>query len=351
MMKNKAYLSTDGEKEKQRWEGIKSVITEPLPEMGVTPRTAIWKKNKAALWYYEAPEKKYNTPLFLVYSLVNKPFILDLAPGMSMIEAFINEGFDVYLLDFGIPGYEDKDITIDDYVFDYIQKSVQKALRHSGVNEITVIGYCLGGTLAAIYTAVAEEPIKNLILSVAPIDLTDSPVFDKWVEQLREGTLTFNEILDVYGVIPACFIEAGMRMASYPVNISHYASLIQRADDKDYVDKWRRFNHWTKNHIPFSGAALKQLITDLGKENKLIQGNLFLRQKPASLSNITSNLLVVSTAFDPLVPKELSVSAIDAVSSADKKFKLVEGGHATLAANRGLPDFLAEWLPQRSNPI
>ncbi|WP_233269537.1 alpha/beta fold hydrolase [Alteribacillus sp. YIM 98480] len=350
--KNKNTLrSINWEKEKKRWEGMKHVFTEPAPEVGLTPRKAIWKKNKAALWYYEAPEKKYNVPLFLVYSLVNQPFILDLAPGMSMIEAFINEGFDVYLLDFGIPGYEDKDITIDDYVYDYIQKAVKKSLRHSGADEVTVIGYCLGGTLAAMYAAIAEEPIKNLILSVAPIDFSSPPVYDEWVKQLRHGTIEYEKILDMYGTIPARFIEAGMRIASYPIYFSHYASLLQRADDKEYVEKWRRFNLWTKNHIPFSGAALKQLITDLGKDNKLMNGNLMLRQKQANLSNITANLLVVSTTFDTLVPSQMSASVIDAVSSADKTFKMVDGGHATLAANGELPDFLAEWLPQRSEPI
>jgi polyhydroxyalkanoate synthase len=109
-------------------------------------------------------EKKYRVPVFLVYSLVNKPVILDLGPGMSMIEAFVNDGFEVYLLDFGILGYEDGEISIDNYIVDYIQKGVQKSLRHSGAEEISIMGFCLGGTLAAMYASIANELVRHPFL-------------------------------------------------------------------------------------------------------------------------------------------------------------------------------------------
>jgi polyhydroxyalkanoate synthase len=340
--------SPEREKEEKRWKGFFSIWNSPDPDVGGTPRFPVWKKNKATLWHYPAVQKRYRVPLLLVYSLVNKSFILDLEPGSSMIGAFINSGFDVYLLDCGIPGYEDKDMTVDDYIVDYIQKGVQRALRHSGADEITVIGYCLGGTLTAMYAAMADEPIKNLILSVAPIDFSAAPVLDKWLKALREEKVNFDRIIDVYGLIPAQFIEAGMRLVTSPVYFSPYLSLLNRAYDDEYVEKWRRFNKWTRGHIPFAGATLKQLNNDIVKENKLVNGGLVIRGKSADLVNIESNLLVVSTSNDRLVPKELSLPVMDLVSSKDKTFRLAEGGHATFTTKNGLPDYLADWLPERS---
>ncbi len=196
--------------------GFVNTLLQPDPEINLTPRTAVWKRNKATLWHYAPASKKYSIPIFLVYSLVNQPFILDLGPQNSLIEALVNSGYDVYLLDFGIPGYEDKDITMEDYITEYIQKGVKRALYHSGADEITVMGFCLGGTFAAIYAAIADEPVKNLVLSVAPVDFSIVPVFDKWADELRNGEGSLETTFDAWGLIPAFAIKSGMRLFTSP---------------------------------------------------------------------------------------------------------------------------------------
>ncbi|MBO9130759.1 alpha/beta fold hydrolase [Bacillus sp. 165] len=345
--------SSELEQEYTRWKNFFNALTplDPSIKEGVTLRQWIWKKNKATVWYYPAVQKKYTVPLFLVYSLVNQPFILDLEKGSSMIEAFVNSGYDVYLLDFGIPGYEDKDISIDNYIFDYIQQAVKRVLRHSNAQEITIIGYCVGGTLATIYTALAEEPIKNLILSVSPIDVSVVPILDKWAQALREGNIDFEPIIDAYGIIPASFMKSGLRFVSSPIYFTPYLSLLNRAYDEQYVERWRRFKYWVDGHIPFTGAAMKQLLNDIGKDNKLIKNEMVIRDQIVDLANIQANLLVLCANGDRLVPKELSSSLIDAVSSEDKTYHIITGGHAINAANGNLPDYLNDWLSSRSGLI
>lgn len=319
---------------------------------GVTPRQAIWKKNKATLWYYPASEKKYKVPLFLIYSLVNRPFILDLGHGKSSIEAFVQNGYDVYLLDFGIPGLEDRNISIDDYVKEYIQSGVQRAIRHAKTEEITIIGYCLGGTLAAIYCAVAKEPIKNLILIVTPIDFEKIPYFDSWIQSLREERVSFDSYLDEMGIIPGPKVKAGMRLLTSPIYYTPYLSLMRKAQDPEYVDKWIRFNTWTKGHIPLSAKTAQQLTNDLVKENKLIKGNFQLHGASVKLESISANLLVVVTDGDRLVPKEQSLPILNVVSSLDKRCEILRGGHTGTSVKDGkLPGFIAEWLPERSSPL
>ncbi|AZB44366.1 alpha/beta fold hydrolase [Bacillus sp. FJAT-42376] len=320
----------------------------PEPPVGLTEKTAVWKKNKATLWYYPAPEKKSSVPLFLIYSLVNKAFILDLAPGYSMIEAFVNEGYDVYLLDFGVPGYEDKDLTIESYVLHYVQEAARRTLRHSQASELTVIGYCLGGTIAAIYAAMTDDPIRNLILNVAPIDFHQYKVFDEITKGLANGEADLDPLFDALGIIPAPFMKTGLRAVSYPIYYSPYLSLIYRIDNKEYTDYWRRFNKWTQGHIPFSGGAIKQLVSDFGRENKLIRGGLIIGGKNASLSNISCPLLVICAESDKLVPMELSTAVIDLVSSQDKTLHVLKGGHATFTVNNGLPEYLGRWLSEHS---
>lgn len=339
------------EQEKQRWKGFFSIWSEEEPASGQTKRKAIWKKNKSTLWYYPAVKKKYETPVYLVYSLVNQPFILDLLPGKSFIEALVNNGFDVYLIDFGIPRYEDKDLTIDDYILDYIQKGARRVLMHSQAKDLTVMGFCLGGTLAAIYASIAKEPIRNLILDVAPIEFSGWKIFDQWAEVIKGENLDFDAAIDAIGLIPSGFMEAGVRLITSPIYLSPYLSLLNRADNEQYVAKWRLFNKWTKGHIPLPGGVLKQLFHDFAKGDKLVKGRLTIRDERVDLANIHSNLLVVASKFDRLVPQSTTEKIMELVSSADKTYQVIQGGHAALSSGGKLPDYIQNWLPERSTPI
>lgn len=334
--------------EAKRWKGFLSQWDDQKPKVGQTPKEAIWRKNKATLWFYPSPNKQYKTPLYLIYSLINEPYILDLGPNMSMIEAFGKEGYEVYLIDFGIPGYEDKDMTLDDYFTSYIQPGAKRALSHSKAQALTVMGFCLGGTLAAIYAAIADEPIKNLVLLTTPVDFSNVPVLDKWAEALKDGSLDLEPAIDALGLIPASAIWAGMRLVTSPIYISPQASLLQKSYDDNFVERWRRFNMWAEGHIPLPGATLKQLINDLGKENKLINNKLKINNKHASLKNIKANLLSISTTYDRLVPEEQIKPIMKHVSSKDKTHLSIEGGHASIALTGKIPDYLSSWLKERS---
>ncbi|ARK30382.1 alpha/beta fold hydrolase [Halalkalibacter krulwichiae] len=330
---------------------ISTHLNVPSQKVALTPKTIVWNKNKVTLWHYPAVHKKYETPLFLVYSLINEPYILDLAPGMSMIESFVNAGYDVYLLDFGRPGYEDKDTTLDDYVIKYIQKGVHRCLYHSKAGEITLVGYCLGGTLATIYAAISKEPIKNIVLFVPPLDFGQSPILKQWEYVLDNGELELDQVIDEYGIIPSKMMEHILRLATSPVTYSSYLSLLQNIEDEDYVKKWRLINKWLKDQVPFVGATLKQIINELVIKNKLINNNLFIDGQRVNLANIDENLLVIATSDDKLVPEELIKPIMEKVSSEDKRYKNEKGGHVSLALRGELPDFLKEWLHERSIPL
>lgn len=337
------------EREKQRWENFLRAF-ERVPTYH-TYRIPIWKKNKATLWYYQAPKKKYGIPIYLIYSIVNQPFILDLYPGSSFIESLVNNGFDVYLIDFGIPGYEDKDLTLDDYIVDYIEKGAQRVLEHSGTEELTVMGFCLGGTIAAMYASISTVPICNLILDVAPIDFSNHVGFDEWGQALVEEDLQFDDIIDSLGLIPSTFMEAGVRLITSPIYYSPYLSLLNRAYDAEYVERWKLFNQWTEGHIPMSGGVLKQLIDDFAKHNRLVKGTLKVGDRKVDLAHIHANLLVIASEYDRLVPKETTYKIMDLVSSKDKKYHLLQSGHASLSKDGRLPEYIRDWLPQRSNPL
>ncbi|WP_328703098.1 alpha/beta fold hydrolase [Alkalihalobacterium elongatum] len=315
-------------------------------KVGQTPRKLVWKLNKASLWYYSAKDKKYETPLLLIYSLVNKSYILDLYPGMSMIEAFLKEGYDVYLLDFGIPGLEDKDLTLDDYILKYMDKAVKRTLRHSYSDEVSLIGYCLGGTLTAIYSAIAKTPIRNVVLFAPPIDFKDINLTKEWRKALTNNGFNLNEIIDEYGIIPAKVMESSLKFATTPFTVS---SFLKNSQSKKNDLKTELLYRWVEDQIPFPGATLKQLLNDLVLKNKLVEGELIIKGKKVNLANIRSNILIISMIHDEIVPEEYTQTIMDLLSSEDKLFARIKGGHVSLAMTGKIPNVVKEWLAERSH--
>ncbi|MED3791893.1 alpha/beta fold hydrolase [Niallia alba] len=321
------------------------------PVVGQSERYAIWKKNKATLWYYPAKRRKYKESIYLIYSIVNKPYILDLGPSMSLIEAFNTAGYDVYLIDFGIPAYEDRHLTIDDYITKYIQQGFKRAIRHAGTDSFTVIGFCLGGTLATIFAALDNHHIKNLILAVSPIDFSAFPDYNNWLMALRENELQIDELIDKMGIIPPESVKYGTRLLVAPLSFSHYLALLNRSGEKNYTEKWARMNKWTLDHIPVAGETFKQIMNDFVRDNKMVEGGLTINGEEIDFSNIQSNLLVFSTKNDPLVPSSLCEPIMNLVSSKDKSFVLFEGGHAGLVAKSHMPEPMESWLRAHSTSI
>src|SRR6516162_3137580 len=107
-----------------------------------TPKQVIWTLNKAKLYRYipvVPPEQRHKIPLFLVFALMNKPYILDLRPGNSFIEYMVKQGYDVYLLDWGSPGPEDKKMDFGDYTLEYLPRAIRKMKAVSHVEEFSLL--------------------------------------------------------------------------------------------------------------------------------------------------------------------------------------------------------------------
>src|SRR5438270_12745676 len=92
---------------------VHAVLSARNAPVGITPKRLVWRKNKACLYRYErATPATHATPVLLVLPLINRSYILDLRPGNSFADHLLGEGFDVFLLDWGTPGVEARDLDL-----------------------------------------------------------------------------------------------------------------------------------------------------------------------------------------------------------------------------------------------
>lgn len=323
------------------------------PEVGPTPKEVIWTRNKTKLYRYISEQpKKHKIPLLLVYALINKPYILDLTKGGSLVEYLVNRGFDVYLLDWGTPGYEDKTMKLDDYIMDYIPRAVRKVLRKSNVDEVSILGYCMGGTMTSVFASLHPElPIRNLIFMTSPFDFENTGLYGA---MLDERFFNIDKVVETLGVIPPEMIDFGNKLIKPMANTyGPFVSLVDRADNEKFVKSFKLLQKWLNDGIPFPGEAYRQWIRDFYQKNKLIKGELVVRGQKVKLENITANVLNLAGENDLIAQPHQVEALMDAISSKDKQFKNLPVGHTSITfgskASKITYPTISEWLAERSN--
>lgn len=326
-------------------------------DIAQTPKETVWALNKARLYRYRpavAAEARHRVPLLLVFAIMNRPSILDLRPGHSFVEFMVRRGFDVYLLDWGAPGYEDRHLTFDDYALEYLPRAIRKLKTIANTEEFSMLGWCIGAILTTIYAAMRpEDGLRNLLLLTAPLDFSNRKglTFARWTD---EKYFDVDKVLARFGNMPGEMIDYGAR-ALRPVEnyITSFCKLWDNLDDPAAVESWHAMNTWVTDTIPMAGAAYRQLIVNFYRGNELIQNRLQVRNQTVNLGRIRANLLNVIAAADHITPPCQSDAILDKVGSKDKEIYRIPGGHigimAGSSAHRTTWPHIAAWLAPRSH--
>lgn len=356
-----AAASVSGEAAQEAYgryvEGTNAIVKSLDVPVGLTPKEVVWTLNKAKLYRYvpsKPAEQRHRVPLLLVYALINKPFIFDLIPGRSFVEYLLNMGFDVFLLDWGVPGPEDKGITFDDYVTDYLYRAVRKVLRLSGATELSLLGYCLGANLTVIFASLYPEvPVRNIILLTAPLDFSTQPEGSMavWLEEER---LDVDKLVDTLTNVPGELIRHWAKLLKPMENfVGVYVNLWKLLDDESAVWGWQAINRWVEDVVPVAGEAFRQFVKEYVRENRLVNGEHVIHGRPVLLPNIRASLLNVVAEYDHLVAPSQAEGIMALVSSEDKELRMIPSTHVGIMishrAKYKLWPELADWLGDRSD--
>jgi polyhydroxyalkanoate synthase subunit PhaC len=340
----------------ERLKTVTRVMTTKAP-IAQTPKELVWSLNKAKLYRYVPvvpKEERHRIPLLMVFALMNRPYILDLRPGHSFVEFLVGLGYDVYLLDWGAPGLEDKELKFDDYTLDYMPRAIRKIKALSGVEEVSVLGWCIGAILTTIYAALRpEDGLRNLILLTAPLDFSNREklTFGRWTD---EKYFDVDKVLAAFGNMPAEMIDYGAK-ALKPIEnyIVNYLKLWDNLDNPQVVESWHAMNTWVRDNIPMAGGAFRQLVVDLYRNNRLMKGELVIRGERVDLSRLRANLLTVIAEGDHITPPCQSESILAKVGSEDKEVFRIHGGHIGIMAGSGAQKrtwpHIENWLRAHSN--
>ena len=332
--------------------GVKYVTGIDRPKVGTTPKDVVWRRDRAELWRYRSEEVTVRTPVLVVMSLISRSYILDLYPGMSFVQALRDQGFDAYMLDWGIPDERDAGNGLSTYVDDLLPAAVEAVLETSGADEVNLIGYCYGGLLSLLLGAAHPDlPVSSLVTMATPVDFSHMGMFGR---MLCGGRLEPDDLVDETGNVPPDVIRNAFRVLKPTADLTQYAVLWEKLWDDKQMEGFQVMGQWTRDHIPFPGTAFRETV-ELMRDGALMEDRVRLDGRPLHLADVTWPVLNVVAAKDHIVPSAAATPVCELVGSDRAETLELPAGHVGLvmgkaAATTTLPRIFG-WLREHSEQV
>ncbi|MBI4368618.1 MAG: alpha/beta fold hydrolase [Elusimicrobia bacterium] len=277
-----------------------------MKSLWATPHRVIWRQGKVLLRHFPS-QRTGALPVLMVFALVNRPYILDLYPGRSVIESLNHGGLDIYLIDWGVPDRSDRFNTLEDYVYGVIPDCAALVRRRSGHSTISMLGYCMGGTLALMYASLMPQGLKKLALMAAPVDFhVSESLLGLWSSP---QILPVNEVARAFGNIPAWMLEWGFQWMRPLHNMfDKYVQRHQNKSDREFVAFFKAMERWIHDGVNIPGAVFEEFVRECYQKNNLIKSRLSLADERVHLNHIQCPVLNLMAAEDHLVPPASSRS-------------------------------------------
>lgn len=310
----------------------------------------VWREGASLLREYGRNGE--GRPVLFVYAMVNRPVILDLLPGMSVIERLVAAGRRVYLLDWGAPSREDAERDLSDYVDGVLSRAVDAVRRRSKAESVHLAGYCEGGVFSLLYTALRPESVRTLTLLATPVDGGRMGTLSVWA---KRKNLDSERLAGAFGNIPGSLLFAAFEIlkpfASLRAESGFLRALWSGKTDARAEERFLALEAWKKDHVAHPGRAFVQMVRGLFQENRFLTNSFKVGGRKVDLKRISCPLFVAVGEKDHLVPPAAALPVTRLTSSRDKRVERLDVGHIGLSvsgrAHQELWPRHIDWLRER----
>ena len=301
--------------------------TLPRPPVGQTPNVEIHRHDKLVVRYY-APvdEHATQTPIVVVPSLINRAYVCDLEPDRSLVNGLAQLGHPVYLVDWGVPGPEDANEGVEYVLLTLLQRSILRIRHHSRragrSDQVILLGYCQGGTLSAMYTALRPQGIAGLSCLATPVDFSEG---GRFADFANAGEI--DGVIGPDGLVDLDIMASAFKLLDPMGNWSKYLALESAAQNPRRLARTLARERWLEENVPLPGRFAKEFIGNAYQHNRLIEGTWEVGGEPIRLRNIRCPVLVTPCKRDFIAPPQSCLPLAEHVGSADVTLELLEAGH------------------------
>ena len=303
---------------------------EPGKTVALTKGVVVKRTDLAEIIQYSPTTKSVRAePVVIAPAWIMKYYILDLEPQNSLIKRLVDSGFTVFCISWRNPTSRDRDVGFDEYRREGLMPAIGAALAITGAERAHLVGYCIGGTLAAIAAAGMardnDDRLKSLTLFAAQADFTEPGELGLFIDDSQLALL--EDVMFDQGVLEASQMAGTFNLMRsndlvWSRVIHHY--LMGEPDKADGVSAWS--SDITRMPYKMHSEYLRTLFLN----NDLAEGRFKLDGRPIALQDIRTPVFVVGAERDHVSPWR-SVFKIHYLTGAEITFALANGGH-----NRGI---------------
>lgn len=335
------------EKLRKGYETLKNI---EKVEIATTPKELVWECDKVKLYHYKrSSPAKTKIPVLVSFAIMNRHDVLDLQPDRSLMKKLLDEGLDIYIMDWGYPTRADMYLTMEDYILGYMNDAVNFLRKRHEVKKIHKMGICQGGLFSMVYAALYPEKLKTLTTYVAPYDFKDANcnMLYNWARHLDVDTMVQTE-----GLVKADMLNNAFSMLKPSMDVAKYFGVMDMMDNEDKMMNFLRMEKWKNDCPDLAGEMYKKYIKDFFQENKLIKGKFELGGKTVDLKNMNVPFLNVYATEDNIIPNKSTTAIMDHLGSKDKELYAFPGGHIGVfvgaKSQKELAPAVAKWVLSRS---
>jgi len=339
---------------KVRWGG--EYYADPdATEVGQTPRECVHEQGTLRLYRYRLPEGADAAPaadappVLIVYSVINQPYVLDLLPGFSFVEHLLQQGLDVYLIDWGRTEPGDRETTLDSYIDPGIRSCVQAIRERTSADQVSLFGHCIGGNLALMYAAQYPEDVASLVTLTTPIMAADTGVVALWTDR---DVFPVDAIVETYGHMPAKLIRYTFMAIKPYYEVMKFKMFLENLGDDAVMGLFLPVDRWANENVDIPGEVFRKFVKEVFHDERFARGETRINGRRVDLGAITCPLLNLAATKDWIVPPESAAVLGELVGSEDRRFVPIEGSHVGIMIDpRSRPqwttmsDFLARREP------
>ena len=316
--------------------------------LAATPGKVVFRNELMELIQYEPQtEQVHAIPILCSPPWINKYYIMDLAPGKSLIEWAVQHGHTVFMISYRNPDASMRDTSMDDYLVHGPHTAMEVIADITGQQTVNIIGLCLGGALTAMLVAYLKATGEDRVNSIT--------LLNTLLDYREPGELgVFTDM----GTIER--LEAKMEKTGYlPASEMRGTFNALRANDLifNYV-----VNNWLKGEDPppFDILAWNADSTNMPAEmhswylrscyigNELAEDEMELAGHHLSLKAVDCDAYIVAAQNDHIAPWRSSYSSTQLLGG-DVRFCLSSRGHIAGVVNPPSPKAKI-WLSSDTPP-
>ncbi len=297
--------------------------------LATTAGSVVYRGRLLEVLHYEATTPTvHSVPLVLVSPWINKYYILDINEKKSLVKYLVDQGFSVFITSWKNPDGSMRDVAFDDYLNDGVAQIIKVAQEISGSEQVHLLGYCLGGTLAATYLAWANRQMPGKVPVVSATLLTTLTDFeypgDIEVFLDEEGLAFIDSVMEKKGYLDGKDMAASFRMLRSNSLIWNYwvdnYLLGQTPSEFDVL-------YWNMDSTRMPMKMHRTYLRELYWKNKLVQPDaLEICGQKIDLGQIKQPLFMVGAEEDHIAPWRQTYTLADR-SGGDVTFTLSTSGH------------------------